>query len=623
MIMTGINGKKNNLEKIIVLFDSSINIDEIKKLQKNYNPEVISMDFSSFELLNSNQISQIPFDKFLSKNEMSNIQKTSYQLSEWYLKHDLNEILIYKNVNLGSLVQSELINILVNHLKNYFLINKIVEENPSVNFICSKNFSIFIKHFTDKFTVLESTKLHDSLPLDSLETNVTIGFKKLNFKIGIKNLNKLKSFSEKFSNTILSSTINENSNFFLFSEINTKKFSELFKKMPNFPENYVIFNRRQPSIWDKESLSIFKNSNAILENENTLDVNVKKLSRERNLIIDSLLDKIFQQDDVFLKFFILENLCFWSTFKEKFYTLLKNRFKIYSYEVDLASNLFEKYSFKGILLQNEVGPNEQILLQIAKSQKIPVYLLQHGLIFDTDGASQMNRYQGVMGFKTDYQLVWGDVDYEYRLKQGFSSKKVIKIGSSIYDNFSNNNNQKNYVLLATSGPTEEDIFDLTIETIGKNIETIKKISQTIRSMNHDLIIKTHPSPDEFDPTELVHQIDPSIRVIKSGNISELIKKCSLVIVIDFSSVILDAYLLKKPIITISVKDNGYGKPYAFLNESCIIGDITNLKNQIQRLLELDYDEKIRKGVISGNHYLSNIDSSSENLLSFLSKNQNN
>ena len=68
-----------------------------------------------------------------------------------------------------------------------------------------------------------------------------------------------------------------NSKSYLFAEINIKKFSALFKKMPNFESNYVVYNRRQPSIWDKESFFILKNSNAVLENEKTLHLNKKSI----------------------------------------------------------------------------------------------------------------------------------------------------------------------------------------------------------------------------------------------------------------------------------------------------------------------------------------------------------
>ena len=118
---------------------------------------------------------------------------------------------------------------------------------------------------------------------------------------------------------------------------------------------------------------------------------------------------------------------------------------------------------------------------------------------------------------------------------------------------------------------------------------------------------------------MVREIDSNIQVIKTGKISEIIKKCSLMIVIDFSSVILDAYILKKPIISIPVKNNGYGVPTALKNNSCIIGNLGNLGNTISTVLKNDYSENIERGTISAQQYLSNPGTSSEKLLSFLSK----
>ena len=209
-------------------------------------------------------------------------------------------------------------------------------------------------------------------------------------------------------------------------------------------------------------------------------------------------------DNILTGFFRINNISFWVAFKQIFLNLLTKRFFENYYEIDLAKELLEKYSFAGIILQNEIGPNEQILIQLAKIRNIPIYLMQHGLIFDTTEAITMNKYQGVLGINSDYQLVWGDVDFQYRKNMEFNSEKIIKIGSPIFDNLANNeNSEKNYILLTTSGPTKEDIFDLTVETIQKNIDTIEKIAQIITSMNHKLVIKIHPSPDEFDPTELV------------------------------------------------------------------------------------------------------------------------
>ena len=619
--MTGINGKKNKTEKSIVLFDKSIAVKEVKSILKDTNSSIISLDFESFELLQKNNINQKTYDEFLTTNEMSNIQKLSYELSDWYSHEQLANELMYNDVNLGSILQSELINILVNFIKNFYVIYKITQKYSDFEFFCSKNTSKFLHKFSIKHYLLKSLKIDDSLPLDSLNTNIDLKFKNLNlkFKIGTKKINSLKTLTDNVSNFLIKPKLKKNSNFFLFSEINTKKFSYLLQKMPDFDETYVIYNRRQPSIWDKESFSLFKNSNAVIENEKTLNRNKKlSLTKEKSKIT-KIIEKIKKNENFFEKFFTIKTISFWSLFREVFYSLIEKRFLTYYYEIILSQNLLDKYPFSAILLQNEVGPNEKILLQIGKSKKIPVFLMQHGLIFDTTEAFMMNKYQGALGLNTDYQLVWGDVDYQYRKKIGFDPEKIIKIGSPAYDHFFDKKNSKrDYVLLATSGPTTEDIFDLTVESIVKNIETIKGISKIVTGLNQKLIIKIHPSPDEFDPTELIKSIDPNIQVIKTGDISEIIKNCSLMIVIDFSSVILDAYLLKKPIISIPVKNNGYGIPKAFVNNSCMIENLETLENSINNLLKNDNSELIKNATISGQNYMSNLGKASEQLLRFLS-----
>ena len=619
--MTGINGKKNKTEKSIVLFDKSIAVKEVKSILKDTNSSIISLDFESFELLQKNNIDQKTYDEFLTTNEMSNIQKLSYELSDWYSNEQLANEIMYNDVNLGSILQSELINILVNFIKNFYVIYKITQKYSDFEFFCSKNTSKFLHKFSIKHYLLKSLKIDDSLPLDSLNTNIDLKFKNLNlkFKIGTKKINSLRTLTDSISNYLIKPKLKKDSNFFLFSEINTKKFSGLLQKMPDFDETYVIYNRRQPSIWDKESFSLFKNSNAVIENEKTLNRNKKlSLTKEKSKIT-KIIEKIKKNENFFEKFFTIKTISFWSLFREVFYSLIEKRFLTYYYEIILSQNLLDKYPFSAILLQNEVGPNEKILLQIGKSKKIPVFLMQHGLIFDTTEAFMMNKYQGALGLNTDYQLVWGDVDYQYRKKLGFDPEKIIKIGSPAYDHFFDKKNSKrDYVLLATSGPTTEDIFDLTVESIAKNIETIKGISKIVAGLNQKLIIKIHPSPDEFDPTELIKSIDPNIQVIKTGDISEIIKNCSLMIVIDFSSVILDAYLLKKPIISIPVKNNGYGLPKAFVNNSCMIENLETLENSINNLLKNDNSELIKNATISGQNYMSNLGNASEQLLRFLS-----
>jgi len=92
----------------------------------------------------------------------------------------------------------------------------------------------------------------------------------------------------------------------------------------------------------------------------------------------------------------------------------------------------------------------------------------------------------------------------------------------------------------------------------------------------------------------------------------------MMIVIDFSSVILDAHLQNKPVISVHVKENGYGIPTAFSNDSCSLASTENLEEKISSIL-LNDSELIANGLNSAKQYMHEPGNSSSTLLNFLSK----
>jgi len=139
--------------------------------------------------------------------------------------------------------------------------------------------------------------------------------------------------------------------------------------------------------------------------------------------------------------------------------------------------------------------------------------------------------------------------------------------------------------------------------------------------NKKLIIKTHPSPDELDLSFIAKQINSKIKVIKEGNISPLIRSCDLMIVTDLTSPILDAHILKRPVISLSVKDNGWGIPTAFKNNSCLVTDLEKLDDDLKSVLnnERVRNQLIINGTKSSKEYLSHQNNGSKELIKFLEK----
>ena len=100
--------------KNIFLLDSQINFSEIN-YSNNGDSQIITVDFDSHDALKKNSVPHLISDTFLSKKALLDIQKNAFSLSDWYKEETLEKNIEYENVNLGSLIQAEFINILVNY----------------------------------------------------------------------------------------------------------------------------------------------------------------------------------------------------------------------------------------------------------------------------------------------------------------------------------------------------------------------------------------------------------------------------------------------------------------------------------------------------------------------------
>ena len=395
--------------------------------------------------------------------------------------------------------------------------------------------------------------------------------------------------------------------------------------MSNSDLNFVIYNRRSPAFWNIQSYNLVKQSGCIIETRNSVyDNRMKKIISDGKIQIKSNLPDCFSTENFFKSFFSIDGISFWSSFKPFFKNYLMKRALEFIEEIELLTKLLEKYTFSSILILSEAGPYERIATQLAKQKEIPVCLVQHGVNWDTKESYDMNVAQGVLPIKSDYFLCWGKITEKYSKDLGIKPEKIHSIGSPIFDRLrfdEQNSSKNNCVLLATVGPTKEDASDLTIEIIEKYMNAIKKICQLVTKYNKKLIIKTHPSPDELDPSFIAKQISSKIKVIKEGKISPLIRSSDLMIITDFSSPVLDAHILGRPVISLSVKDNGWGIPTAFKNNSCLMTDPEKLDEDLKSVLNNEHvrNQLIINGTKSSKEYLSYQNNGSKELIKFLEK----
>jgi len=619
----------NNNSKSIILFDSVSDYDDLDEIASKNKSKIISFNYDTHKILKDKKIHHEISDNYLSKKDLRTIQKTAYSISEWFNADVISKYIYYNGVNLGSLIQDELINILVNYIKKVFELFKISKEFTNSTFISSHTCCKIMKNFSKKINEFKnsSTENLQPFPLDSIKIKMKIGTKNHSMEFGIsKNLfKKLKSVSEKSSKFLLSKNdlSGKTSKNVLIIEFDPIQYQSFFEQMPDSKLNFLIYNRRRPAFWNFQSYNLIKRSGCLAETENSLlDAKLKKIILNGKRQIEIKISDLFSKESFFKSFFSLEEISFWPTFKEFFQEYFRKRALEFIQEVELTKKLMEKYDFSSILILSEAGLHERIALQLAYQKQIPVCLVQHGINYNTKESYDMNVAKGALPIKSDYYLCWGRISGEYSKKMAIKSEKVHPIGSAVFDGVTFDEqkcSKKDHVLLATGSPTKEHASDLTVEIIEKNMDAVKKICQVVTKYNKKLIIKTHPSPDEFDPSFIAKQVNPEIKVIKEGRISPLIQSCDLLIINDLTSPILDAYILKKPVISLRVTDNGWGIPTAFKNNSCIVTDLEKFDDDLKNVLN---NESVRNQLIidgekSSKEYLAYQNNGSNKLITFL------
>ena len=316
------------IPKTIFLLESKSDYKKIKK-QKDDNFQIITFNFELHNIFKKKSIQHIISDEFLSQNELLSIQNNALSLSDWYIENEIKEYISYKGVNLGSLIQGEFINTLVNFLKRFLECSNIIKKyNSDTIFFSSGIIFEIMKQFS--VNVKKISNVHDEklfFPLDSLKIKTSIGIKNYSTEINVPQniFKKLKKITEKTS-SMVSKRSGKNVKTILISEFNTLIYESLFLKMPEFKLNFVFFNRRQPTIWNLKSLSVIKKSKVIIENETTLmNKKIKGDIQNGKKVVEKNIDNLFKNNIFFKSFFSINGNSFWAPFSSYFINYFKKR----------------------------------------------------------------------------------------------------------------------------------------------------------------------------------------------------------------------------------------------------------------------------------------------------------
>jgi len=510
---------------------------------------------------------------------------------------------------------------LINFLKKYLEINSIIKNYSESFFYTSTNLFSIVNSFTNLVSEISKTSKNNFN--DSIEIPLKIGNTSVPFKLSKNNLSKLRKIPESFVGSIIKSKINPNNKIILLHNITTQKFSDFYSKISNYPLNVVRYDTIIPAIWNFNTYKIMKKSGCVIENNSSLfNTNLNKeisiLIKEFNIMAETLLST----SNFFNDFFKIQNHDFWNSFKPIFIKFCLQKFSDSIKQIEITKKLFEKYNFSAIMVWTEHQLEEQILCHIAKQNNIPIIFSQHGFEFDTDEMiNSMTFFRG-FPYKSDFVIVWGNLMKNWFVKNGIESQKVRSLGSPYFSKLSSRKfiSKNDYVLLATDAKAFDfKVEELCIDNIIQYDKIIENISKTVIRLDQNLTIKPHPSKS-FNEKKIALKINKNIQVVTGGDIESLIPNCSVLITTNITTAILQALIMKKPVILIRT-NSYYGKPHVINLNGCIETTLENLESILNKLL---FDKKfLHTTVESGNNfiseYLSNSSNSSEDILKFLSE----
>ena len=583
---------------------------DLKKLQALKNPNIITFDHESHKILDKNKISHIQSEEFLTKEDYDLIQTTCYEWSEWFNHESLNKIFTIHEINLGSLFTWEFHFYLIPIIKKIFEIKNISKKYDKSECICSPFLESIAKKYFNSIRLFGEKKIENLLLFDNVKWNL-----RNNIEINIKkeNFDKMKNFSEKI--LVKFSKLNEKNDkeSILFVEFDPIKFENLFSKIANSKIKPIFFNQRRPYFWDVRSFKIINSTQGEI-------ITGKRSSNEGNIenIINEKIESV--KDDYFKKHFMINDVSFWDTIKKDFLRLLNGKMKDAIKLITMGEDLFNNRDIKEIIIWSENGFSEKIIVELGKKRKIPINLIQHGIVVDenNDKNHKFNKFSGILPIKSNRYLVWNKSTENYIISSGFPEENIIRIGNITFDSIPEHKKygESDYVLLATTAPIKNQHAGYNSKILDNYEHELSVMCKKIKECGRKLIVRPHPFSQEFRVDDIIKDSFSDAIIDRKTDTTTLIDNSKVLVSYGISTIVFEAQILKKPVFFISSDHDMFGIPKYLkkIPESAM--QFSEIGDYISRIYnDLDYENYVIKnnsGIITDEFF--NLGNSSEKFL---------
>ena len=529
-----------------------------------------------------------------------------------------------EGLNIGQLLQDQFIGYMVKFLKKFFEFKKIHAKFPNSLFISSGILYEISAIFTSNVQKIDTdVEVNYDFVHDKVRIDLNLGKNRINFSLSSSKYKKIKHFSEKFTQSLFEPKTTSNSRNVLLVELSTERYQKLLEESRNHNINLIQFGIRRPAIWNMNTFKIIKNTKCgIITSDSLINSKLKiKIQEQKNLITKQI-SELYQHDEILSQYFSYEGYSFWCAIKPIIQKLFEKRTEHIARDIQTIKALFQKITIDTAVIPSEIGITEQIVINESKKHGIKLALLQHGMYYDTKEAKETNLSKGLYPVKSDKFLIWGKVSESDSKNNGFIEPTKLKIiGHPGYDSWKSTSIHKDTscVLLALTGPEHMFIQGHQVSNIIKFENHLEEICKIVTAMKKKLIIKIHPSFHVFDFTEMIKKISPDIEVISTGSIMELINSCDVMIATNYTTAILESYLLQKPVICLPIIDYNLGIPTLFDFNADMIISIEKVQMTLEKLMcDKEFKNKtIQRQNKFVEYYLSNHGNSSKKLLEYI------
>lgn len=594
--------------------------------------KIISFDFLAHKSLRELDIEHTIVEDYFSEDDKSKIDNKAIELTtSWYKQKEITKYLEFNGMNLGNILELELLGYFFLHLKRIFGIIRIIEKETPVRIISS-----FLGDFVDAMcnekqiqSIRHGPRIRSGLYYDTIEIPISFVGKVIPLRMSRKNFFALKKIVEILTNLFFNLKPNienlKNKKTILFQEFNPVMYNDLLISASNLQHNIVLLNQRRPAVWNFQSFRIVKNSKCKVIQLN--DFNKEKTKQKIDNMQSELLkrlDVLWSKDDIFNSIFSLEGYSFWSSIKENFIEITTRRFVESIEKYLLLDTLFDNINVSCLLEWAHVGMEERIAVFLANKKKIPSIYLQHGMHALNSNYEKYIDLIPYLPSNGTKEAVWGNIMKDFILSHNIKSDEIIETGSPRHDIFFKNRDKirnENTVLIATNeffhnnfNGTDTKAFELLENYVKKICEMVKKIE------NKKIIVKLHPSMPYYDIKPLIKQIDPNIRIYQNENILDLLLSCDVMISLNYSTVLLDAMILNKPTMMILPEEQNIKEEILVKrNATLCVSNILEIESSLKDLL---YNENVRKELVQRgkkfvDDYLVNQGNASEQLAAIL------